>query len=135
MTEQRGDDVDWGVVVEVFGGEHPPAVVRQQPQRGAVRVPGAGCQGQVLQSSPDRLDRHRARVPGPLQQVRCCRQWCLGDVVTPVAGRDRTGPVEALDVADDLGDHPAEAIADRDNPRPIVFRWFDVQQVVDLPVG
>src|SRR6266403_1155404 len=36
VSEQGLDDVDGGVVVQVFGGEDAPAVVRQQDQRRAI---------------------------------------------------------------------------------------------------
>ena len=36
VSEQRLDDMDGRVVVQVFGGEDAPAVVRQQDQRGAI---------------------------------------------------------------------------------------------------
>ncbi|HTY28660.1 MAG TPA: hypothetical protein VMD51_11045 [Mycobacterium sp.] len=135
MPEQGGDHVHGGVVVEVLGGEHAAAIVRGQPQRGAVGVAGAGGDRQLLEALPDRLGRHRTGVPGALQKVGRSRQRCLGGVVAPVAGRHGVDVVEGLDVANDLGDHPAQAVTDRDDPGAIVFRRFDVQQVVDPTVG
>ena len=53
VTEQRLDDVDGRVVVEVLGGEHPPAVMRAQHQLGAVGPAGAG--GVEMRASRTRM--------------------------------------------------------------------------------
>ena len=73
-------------------------------------------------------------MPRALQQVRRARERCLRGVVSPIARRDSVGLVESLDVRDDLGDDPTKPVADRNHAGTIVFRRFDVQQVVDLPV-
>jgi len=42
MAEQCLDDMHGGIVFQMFGGKDPPAVVRQQHERGAVGTPGFG---------------------------------------------------------------------------------------------
>jgi hypothetical protein len=44
-----------------------------------------------------------------------------------IAHRNAVGAIEALHVADDLRDHPAEAVADRDHPGAVKLRRLDVQ--------
>jgi hypothetical protein len=67
VSEKGGDDVDRGVVVEVFGGEGAAAVVWFQYQRvpvGPARLSGGG---QLPQTASDRVDADHARVSGSLE--------------------------------------------------------------------
>ena len=124
-----------GVRVEVFGGEHAPAVVWGEFEWGAVGVPGAGGEGQRAQPASDGVGVQRAGMGAGLQQVGRAGQRTFFVFVAAVAGGDVVGAVEGADVADDLGDDPAELVPDRYDPGPVELGWFDVQQVVDLPVG
>jgi hypothetical protein len=135
VAEQRLDDVDRRVVVEVLGGEHAPAVVRAQHQLAAVAAPGAGRAREPGEAAADLAVGDLAGVPGALQQVGGVRACLLLAAVPAIAGRHLAGAVERLDVADDLADHAAEAVADRDHPRAVELRRLDVQQVVGACVA
>jgi N-terminal domain of anti-restriction factor ArdC len=114
VPEQGLDDVHRGVGVEVLGGEHPAAVVWAQLQWCAVGVLGAGVQGQAPQPAADGVGVDCGGVPHGLEQVRGAGQWSFLVLVAAVAGWDVIGGVEVAHVGDDLGDDPAELVADWD---------------------
>lgn len=121
--------------VEVFGGEHPSAVVRGQDQRVAVGMAGTGLLGQPAQPAADGVGVDGAGVTDALQQVGRAGQGLLLMLVATVDQGDVVGAVVAADVTDDLGDRPAELVTDRDDSCAAELAGFDVQQVVEASVG
>jgi hypothetical protein len=72
---------------------------------------------------------------GALQQVRRARARETFVVVPMIAGWHGVCAIEALHMADDLGDDASETIADGNNARAIEFRRLDVEQVVHAAVS
>ncbi len=134
VAEKGLDHLDRRVVVQVLGGEHPPAVMRAQHQWASVGVAGASGRGQLAQPVANGVGAHGARMPGALKQVGSPGKGPQLVIVPPVTSRDLICAIEGPDVADDLGDDPAETVADRDGAGPAELGRLDVEQVVDLPV-
>ena len=92
--------------------------VRRAPA--VAREPGEACCGSCRRRSRSgarRLGAGRGRAGAARFLVR----------VPAVAGGHVRGAVEGLDVADDLGDDAAEAVADREHARAVELRRLDVQ--------
>ena len=134
VAQQRLDHMGWGVVVEVFGGEHPSAVVGFEPQWGAVCMSGIGRHRHPGQTRTNGGHSDGGGVAPRLQQIGGSGSRLFLVVVPMVDGRHRGGAVEAFDMADDLGEDPSQPVADGDDPGPIEPGRFDVQQVVEATV-
>ena len=135
VPEQRLDHVDRRVVVQMLGRERAPAIVRAQHELAAVGPARSRLSGETGEAGADLAVGDHARVSGALEQVGRARAGAFLVRVPAVAGGHVRGGVEGLDVADDLGDDTAEAVADRQHPRAVELRRLDVQQVVGAAVG
>src|SRR5882672_2008442 len=71
---------------------------------------------------------------GAMQQVRRARARETFVVVPMIAGWHGVCAIEALHMADDLGDDASETIADGNHARAIEFRRLDVEQVVHAAI-
>jgi hypothetical protein len=69
MAEQCLDDMHGGIVVQMFGGKHAPAIVRQQHQRGAIGSPGFSKDGEFTNTAANRLNPSSAGMADPLEEV------------------------------------------------------------------
>ena len=109
MSKERLDDVHGHVVVQMLGREDAAAVVRQEHERTAVRPARARRDGHGAESGANRLDAERARMFGALQQVRRARARETFVMVPMIAGWHGVCAIEALHMADDLGDDASES--------------------------
>jgi hypothetical protein len=69
MTQKRGDHMNRGVAVQMFGREHPAATVRVEQQRGAVRPSGTSGDREVMQAIANGPGREGAGMTDALQQI------------------------------------------------------------------
>ena len=134
MAEQGLNDVDRHVVVQVIGREDATTIVGQEDERPAVRSTCTGGGRDGTQSAANRLDAEWTRMFGALQQVRRARSGLPFVMVPMIAGRHGRRAIEPLHMADDLGDHATETVADRNHARAIKLRRFDMEHVVHAPI-
>src|SRR6266851_8712640 len=118
----------------MFRREDAAAVVGQEHERAVVRSARARRDRDSAQAGTNRLNAERTGILGTLQQIRGTWPRLTFVMVPMIAGRYGLCAIEALHVADDFGDHAAEAVADRDDARAIKLRRLDVKQVVDPTV-
>ena len=95
----------------------------------------SGSDGKFANPIPDRLDASGAGMADALKKVRRRRAGTLLVQVPMIADRHGVAVIEALHMADDLGQDAAEAVADGDDASAIKLRWLDVQQVIDASIG
>src|ERR1700730_12568577 len=98
VSEQGLDHVDGGVVVQVFGGEDAPAVVRQQDQRRAIGTTRSCTDRDRLDACADRLESWCAGMPDGLDEIGCGWPWHLLRQVPVVADGHMTGAMKSLDM-------------------------------------
>jgi hypothetical protein len=115
MAEQCLDDMHGRIVVQMFGGKHSPAIVWQQDERGAIRAPGFGKYGEFTNTAANRFNPGRTRMPDALEQVRRWRSGPLLHQVPVIADRHKIAVVEALHMANNLGQDAAEAVSNWDD--------------------
>ena len=143
MAEQCLDDMHGGIVVQMFGGKHPPAVVREQHERSALGAPGFSNNGEFTNPAADGLNASGAGMADSVaitimaleeDTYRSRRARALFQQVPVVAHRHGVAVIEPLYMANDLGQDAAEAVADGDNSSAIKLRRLDVQQVIDASI-
>src|SRR5579883_1343068 len=130
MAEQCLDDMHGRIVVQMFGGKHSPAVVWQQYERGAIRAPGFGKYGEFTNTAANRLYAGSAGMPDALEEVRRLWSGALLHRIPMITDRNIGAVIEALHMADDLGQDPAETVPNRDDTSAVVLRRLNVQQVI-----
>lgn len=134
VTQEGLDHIGRRVVVEVLGSERPAAVVGPEPKGAAIGLAGAGGFGQITDVGADCLDPDGGGVLHGLQEIGGSRARAVLVGVPVVTRRDGGSAVEALDAFEDLGEHPAQPVANGDHPGPVALRWLDVHEVVAPPV-
>ena len=128
VTEEGLNNVHGRVVIQMFGGENAPAIVRQQHERRAVRALSSGADRKAANAIADGLNPRGAGMSDALEKIGCWRAGTLLVKIPVIADRNCRAVVEPLHMANDLGQDSTKPIANRNNASAIELRWLNVKR-------